>query len=269
MRSRLEQQRDELDHLYQQMDDFDSLRTKFLSASAHELKTPLTVIQTYLEALRTDLTDGLTEEQAGFVDVCYESTLRLRRLVADLVDLAALETGKIQLDIGRVEVTTTVDAVLREFDALARREDVALSAELPDTVPAMRADGHRVEQVLRNLVDNALKYTPAGGWVSVRAAAQEHSVRLEVADSGIGIPEDQLDQVFEEFVQVQPTREARRRGAGLGLSICRRIVRSMGGRIAVRSTAGEGSQFIVHLPRWPEESADAVLGTDPKATAEP
>lgn len=254
MRSRLRRQRDELEQLYHRMSDFDALRTKFLSAAAHELKTPLTVIQTYVEALRSDLSRGLDAEQLGFLDICHESVLRLRRLVADLVDLAALETGQIQLNIGRTPMAPAAASVTREMTAIASRSGVHLSNELASDVADARADGHRVEQVLRNLIDNAIKYTPAGGTVVIRGCAEEDSVRLEVVDSGIGIPEDHLEAIFDEFVQIKPSQEDRRRGAGLGLSICRRIVRSMGGRIAVISTVGMGSTFTVQLPRFPDDA---------------
>jgi signal transduction histidine kinase len=255
MRSRLERQRDELEQMYQQMDDFEALRSRFLSASAHELKTPLTIIQTYLETLRTDLADGFDGDQREFIDVCYESTLRLRRLVADLLDLAALETGKIQLEIGRVDVLRAVERVVREMTPIAKRAGIELVVRSDGRPAPARADLQRVEQILRNLVDNALKFTLEGGHVTVVADTAGDSVRLEVHDTGVGIPATQLETVFEEFVQVESTQQDRQRGSGLGLSVCRRIVRAMGGRISVSSEPGVGSVFSVLLPCWPDELA--------------
>jgi len=257
MRSRLERQRDEIEQMARQMDDFEALRSRFLSASAHELKTPLTIIQTYLEALRSDLSEGFDDDQRAFLDVCYESTLRLRRLVADLLDLAALETGKIQLDIGRVDVMPAVERVVREMTPIAERAGVELVVARDGRPTPARADVQRVEQILRNLVDNALKFTLEGGRVTVHADAEGDSVRLEVHDTGVGIPATQLETVFEEFVQIEPTQQDRQRGSGLGLSVCRRIVRAMGGRISVSSEPGVGSVFTVILPGWPDEHAAA------------
>jgi two-component system phosphate regulon sensor histidine kinase PhoR len=107
--------------------------------------------------------------------------------------------------------------------------------------------------VLRNLVDNAIKYTPVGGRVEMGGQAEQDSVLLRVKDTGIGIPEDQLPSIFDEFVQAHRNSANRRHGSGLGLTICRRIVRALGGRISVESTEGRGTAFAVHLPQWPQE----------------
>jgi signal transduction histidine kinase len=250
MRSTLEHQIDQLARLHERVEELASRRTLFLSASAHELKTPLTILLVYLETLLDDLAEGMSEEQLQFLRICHESVLRLRRLVLDLIDLAALEAGKIRLDIGRVELEPALAAVVEEMQPLARRAGVRLEAATPAELPAVRADEGRVQQVIRNLVDNAIKNTAADGSVTIGAAGEDDSVVVTVADTGVGIPQERLASIFEEFVQLDPESESD--GSGLGLAVCRRLVSATGGRIEVTSQEGKGSAFSVHLPRWPE-----------------
>jgi signal transduction histidine kinase len=253
LRSTVRLQMEELELLHKQLEELQIARTRFLSASAHELKTPLTVIQSYLEALLADLSQGMSDEQVSFLRITYDSVLRLRRLVVDLVDLAALQSGKIQLDITRVPLRPLIATVIDEMGALARNAGVELSLEQsPDLVA--RADTVRLQQVLRNLVDNAIKYTLPGGRVTVVTSHDKDSAVLHVKDTGIGIPADQLPSVFEEFVQARRPPGSRRHGSGLGLSICRRIVLALGGRITASSIEGEGTTFSVFLPLWPDDA---------------
>jgi signal transduction histidine kinase len=240
-------QDDEITELTRQVAELTERRTTFLAAWAHELKTPLTVLQVYLETLRDDLGEGLSDEQKAFVGVCHESVLRLRRLVLDLVDVAALDTGKVPIKAARVELPPLLEELAAEARPLADRAGVAVELELAGS-PAVRADAARLRQVVRNLIDNAVASTPTGGTVTVRTATLGESVELSVADTGIGIPADRREAIFEEFVSF-PIGSAGR-GSGLGLSICRRLVGAMGGQIAVDSEEGAGSTFTVRLPVW-------------------
>jgi two-component system sensor histidine kinase ResE len=252
MRETLQRQNDELASLQKRLDELESVRTQFLATSAHELKTPITVIQSYLEILMEDLAEGLTEQQISFLQVTYEGVLRLRRLVTDLVDLAALQGGKLQLSIRRVETIPVVSSVIDEMQALAQRAGVSLRLAQLDALPPLRADSDRVEQVLRNLIDNAIKNTPVEGVVTIRGREERDSVVLQVCDTGVGIPPDQIPLVFDEFTQVNPARDRGRQGSGLGLTISRRIVQALGGRIEVESKENVGSVFSVFLPQWPD-----------------
>ncbi len=253
MRSSMETRLAELDLLQLRLGELDTVKAHFLSTSAHELKTPLTVIQTYLETFLSDLAEGLDPEQLEFLKVIHDSVLRLRHLVVSLIDLAALESGRIHLAIARVEPGTLARQVATEMATLATRAEVELRSTVPAELAAMRADPDRVVQVLTNLVDNSLKYTPAGGTVTVAGREEGDSVVLEVRDTGIGIPEEHLTSIFDEFSTVPRSPDETRPGTGLGLSICRRLVRAMGGRIAAASPPGEGAVISMWLPRWPED----------------
>ncbi len=252
LRATVEQCRDTIDELLSERNGFDEVRSTFLSTAAHELKTPLTVIQSYLEAVLEDLGEGLSDEQRSFIETALASSHRLRRLVVDLVDLAAIDSGKIPLEIGRVELGPVVDAVRRQMSELARRAGLEIAVAASGEPVTARADAGRVEQILLNLVDNAVKFTPRGGSVTIRTQTVADSVRLEVHDSGIGIPADRVELLFKEFSRLPEPDGVARQGSGLGLAISRRLALAMGGRIEVRSSTEEGSSFTVQLPRWPD-----------------
>ncbi len=242
--------REECLDLRRQLDEARTRQQKLVSVWAHELKTPLTVIQSYLEILTGDLDEGLSEEQLSFLNITKESVLRLRRLVLDLVDLIAFRSGHLSIEAATVEVSSLLDEVIREMRPLADAADVELLLERPAIRVAIRADADRVGQILRNLLDNAFKFTPSGGAVTLRTRVERDWVIIDVADSGVGIPPDDLDRVFDEFVQLRPTRTRRRqRGSGLGLAISRQIAHAHGGLIELESEIGSGSTFSVRLPR--------------------
>jgi signal transduction histidine kinase len=233
--------------LQRQVEELSTRRTLFLSSSAHELKTPLTVLQVYLETLRDEIVTGKTDEQISFVDICIESVLRLRTLVLNLVDLASLESGRVPLDIDEVEVATAIRGVVVELSPLVERAGLTLVSELDDAVSA-RADEIRFQQIVRNLMDNAIKNTPSGGSITVRVTNAGESVRISIIDTGIGIPADRLEAIFEEFVRIHPTED--RGGSGLGLAICSRLITAMNGTISVTSEEDHGSTFTITLPIW-------------------
>ncbi len=245
LQATIAQQAELIERLRGDVEELTARRTLFLSASAHELKTPLTVLQVYLETLSNELAEGMTQEQRSFVEICHESVLRLRRLVLDLVDLAALDSGRVKIEVEQVELESTLIEVIKEMRPLADRAQLVLSLEVNGPM-SVRADTVRTRQIVRNLLDNAIKNTPAGGSVSLRAAPLQDMAEITVEDTGVGIPADQLDAVFEEFVQIKRSPEGG--GSGLGLAICRRLVDAMGGRITVTSEEGKGTTFVVSLP---------------------
>ncbi len=252
LRTALARHMSALEAAQRHMEELEVLKSRFLASSAHELKTPLTVLQSYLEILSTDLAEGLNEEQRSFLDIAYRNVLRLRRLVLDLTDLAALEGGQISVEIRRVAVGPIAASVVEDMQPLARDAGLDLQLKIPDDLPDVRADASRVEQVLHNLVDNAVKYTPAGGSVLVTARRNGDSVAVEIHDTGIGISPGQEAAIFEPFVRAgAPNPGARPEGSGLGLTISRRIMSALGGRLSVTSSPGKGSTFRVQLPIWP------------------
>jgi signal transduction histidine kinase len=238
--------------------ELDTLRSgqeRLVSVWAHELKTPLTVVQSYLEILTSDLDDGLSEEQLSFLQITKQSVMRLRRLVLDLVDLIGFRSGHLSIEPATVDVAELLETVTGELAPLASSAGIELVHERPAVRLAIRADGDRVGQILRNLLDNAMKFTAEGGRVTVRTRVEREWVTIDVEDTGVGIPPGDLERIFEEFVQLE--REAprrRQRGSGIGLAISRRIAEAHGGTIEVASAPGKGSVFSVRLPREHEST---------------
>lgn len=193
---------------------------------------------------------GLDPQQREFLAAATEGARRLQRLVEELLDLAALESGNLPLEVGPVDAPSALRAAFDELAPLARRGEIELRLG-PVEALTVRADSARLDQVLRNLVDNALKYTRPGGQVRMGCRRRGDTGVLEVSDNGVGIPAEELPRIFDEFYRVRlaPTGE----GAGLGLAIVRRLVLALGGRIDVTSEPAVGSRFSVELPVWTHE----------------
>jgi two-component system phosphate regulon sensor histidine kinase PhoR len=223
------------------------VRREFVANVSHELRTPLTAIKGYAESLRdSGLKDPALATQ--FVDVIHRNAERLRLLIEDLLDLSSVEQGQARLALGPVriaEVVAQAEAVVRP--AIDKKRQV-LSLRLPDGLPAVQADRDRLAQVLINLLDNAAKFTPDGGRITVGAAAGEGRVTLAVSDTGAGIPPADLGRIFERFYRVDRSRDRREGGTGLGLAIAKHLVQAMGGTIEAESVQGQGATFRVILP---------------------
>lgn len=220
----------------------------FVANVSHELKTPLTSIQGFAQAIldgAADSPDALCRSAA----IIYDEAERMRRLVEGLLDLARLDAGQSALLRGPVELTPLVRSVAEKFSPRAAEKNIALRQDIPP-LPPIVGDADRLAQVFTNLLDNALKHTPAGGTVTVAAgpAPAAGAVEISVTDTGPGIPAEDLSRIFERFYQVDKSRRAAGRGVGLGLAITREIVAAHGGQIRAESVTGLGTKFIVRLP---------------------
>lgn len=215
---------------------------------SHDLKTPLTAISGWSQALLDGAADTPAERQMA-AETIHNETGRMSRMVNDLLDLARLEAGQFQLALRPVELGAILSDVYRAQAALARGRNVAMTLDAPPT-PPVQGDADRLAQVFTNLVDNALTYTPAGGSVHLAVRAGDGYVEGEVADDGQGIPEEELPRVFERFYRLDKSRvrEDGRRGSGLGLAIVNELVTAHGGTVTVASEPGRGSTFVVRLP---------------------
>lgn len=225
----------------------ESLRQDFVANVSHELKTPLSSIKAYAETLSHGAINDPQHNQR-FVARIEEQADRLHQLILDLLRLARLESGEQSFDIGAVPISKVVEACLVDHRNAAEAKSIHLHCELPDPQTKVRADEEGLRQILDNLVDNAVKYTPAGGTVKVRASREGNTVHLEVQDTGIGIPRQLQPRVFERFFRVDKARSRELGGTGLGLSIVKHLAQSFGGSVSVQSQPGQGTTFTVELP---------------------
>ncbi len=220
---------------------------EFVANVSHELKTPLTSIQGFAQAI-LDGTADTPEARQQAAQVIYNESGRMHRLALDLLDLARLDAGTADLQMTPLDLTVLLGAVTEKLSPLAARAGVTVSAQ-SDALPPLVGDGDRLAQVFTNLVDNALKFTPAGGEVTLTARQEGAEAVVEVRDTGQGIAPEVLPHIFERFYQSDASRvRGERHGAGLGLAIAREIVAAHGGKISVRSQLGQGTAFIVRLP---------------------
>lgn len=221
------------------------VKDEFVALISHDLRTPLTSIMGYLELTLDD--GNLTDEQRAYLDIVNRNADRLLHLVNDLLFVARLEAGQLDLHPGELDLAAVVRQSVAEAEPRAAAGGIDLSCEAGD-VPAVQADRGRMFQLLDNLVSNAIKFTPAGGDVRVSLTPVNGVVRLEVSDTGIGIATAEQARLFERFFRASSASDRQIPGTGLGLYIARAIVEAHGGSIAVRSEPGEGTSFRVELP---------------------
>ena len=218
------------------------VRRDFVANVSHEFKTPLTAIQGFAETLLGGALDDKANRKR-FVEIIREHARRLARLTDDLLKLSRIEAGRLDLESRPVSVAGLVNGCVETARLNAESRGLRIAVELPEGLPPVRGDAVQLDEVLQNLIDNALQYTPSGGRIDVTAYSNGHEVIFTVADTGIGIPESDLERIFERFYRVDAARSREAGGTGLGLSIARHIVDAHGGRIWVESAVGQGSRF--------------------------
>jgi two-component system sensor histidine kinase ResE len=226
----------------------DKLRKDFIANVSHELRTPISMLQGYSEAIVDDVAET-EEEKKEMAKVIYDESLRMGRLVNELLDLARMEAGHIQLTIEDVDLTSFINRIIRKFQGIAKENEINISANISEEITHFSFDPDRIEQVLTNLIDNAIRHTPKGGYVAVSILRDEKGIHMEVKDSGSGIPEEDLPFVFERFYKADKARTRGRSGTGLGLAIAKNIIDAHRGQISVQSKLGQGTTFSFFLPR--------------------
>lgn len=246
--------------------EFARLKDEFVGLISHELRTPLSSILGYLELLRDDDEDPLSEEQLQYLAVAERNAHRLLRLVGDLLFTAQVESGRFPLDIKDVELSSVVSASVESARPAAANAGVTLVAEVPDHTVAVRGDTLRLGQAVDNLVSNALKFTPSGGTVTVALRSDGSQAVIAVTDTGIGIPAVELSQLSQRFFRASTATRNAVPGVGLGLTITKAIVTAHGGRLDIASEEGVGTSISIVLP---VETPAAVTGAIPRVEVTP
>ena len=248
-RRELEQANHNLQEANEKLRQVDEMKSRFISTIAHEVRTPLNALTGLLMVLSRDQSEPLSPRQQETVARLEKSTQMLIRLVNDLLDLSRLQARRMQIKVQEFDAAELIDSIATGLKQTASDKGVDLRLEVNGELPAIVSDPTKVAQVVTNFASNAIKFTPAGGAVVIKAARDAGEMwRVEVIDTGIGINEEQIPLIFEEFQQVNISNPHHGGGTGLGLPISKRLVELLGGRIDVQSAPGAGSTFAAIWP---------------------
>jgi len=241
-----------------QLEEVSRLKSAFLSNMSHELRTPLNAVLVLSQALTLQAGERLSPEELGYLEIIERNGKNLLTLINDLLDLAKIEAGRIAVYPAPFAPSQTLENLTAGLAPLAGKKNITLRLDAPPDLPTLESDEIRVNQILQNLVGNAVKFTDQGG-VTVSAESDGQTLSVRVADTGIGIAPEDLPHIFEEFRQVNGSASRRHEGTGLGLAIARKSARLLGGDITVESTPGQGSVFTLILPvNWPGDTPGAA-----------
>jgi CheY-like chemotaxis protein len=239
-------------------------KDEFLASMSHELRTPLNAILGLSEVLQEQVFGPLNDKQAKYLQTIEESGHHLLALITDILDLAKIEAGKVELEIGPVAIDSVCHASLQFIKQAALKKQLKVSSTVDQQITLLQADERRLKQILVNLLSNAVKFTPAGGQVGLQVVgdAERRRVDFTVWDTGIGIAPEDVKRLFQPFVQLDSSLSRQYTGAGLGLALVRQLTDLHGGSVSVESQVGQGSRFTVSLP-WHETSGRAPADKGP------
>lgn len=234
--------------LYHAAQQADRAKSQFISVASHELKIPLTSIRGYADLIRQGTVGPVTEQQVKFLDTIRDNVDRMSNLVSDLADISRIETGRLKVEITEVSLSDCVMETIVGLRPQIEAKRQILSLDLPDGIPMVLADRARIIQILANLLSNANKYTPEGGYLKVAAQVEGESVRVSVQDNGIGLSKSDQSKLFLQFFRSDEPAVREEAGWGLGLYVTQRLVELLGGEIGVESEIGKGSTFWFAIP---------------------
>ena len=223
------------------------LRASFTSMLVHDLRAPLTVIKGYADMFETS-GDALADKHRRYLTSIQASCARMLRLIGDILDVSKIEADRLTLEVKPLDLGALVAEIAEQVRPVAQQRAIHLSVKVATGLASVQADAHRMEQVLSNLLNNALKFTPERGAIGVDVAAVDGELEVAVSDTGPGIPSHEMQRLFKKFSQTSTGKASTAPGTGLGLLICRHLVEAHGGRIWAESKVGHGSRFILRMP---------------------
>lgn len=245
---KLEESNRELNDANARLRELSAMKEEFLALTTHDLRSPLTVISGVINFFTSGRLGELTPEQQNMVSMMERNTQNLIELVNDLLDASKLESGTMRLDATQVNLRGLVEDLREQMQPLAAEKEIALEEEIPEDLPPLRAERAKLRRILVNLFSNALKFTPKGGRVRLNAARDGRFVRVAVEDTGVGIPPEDVHDIFDKYAQARSRATRSEKGTGLGLYITRQLVELHGGKIGVQSEVGKGSTFFFTIP---------------------
>lgn len=225
---------------------YQDTRREFFANISHELRTPMTYLEGYAKVLKEGLYET-AEEKEQYLDIIHQESKRLTHLIQELFELSKMEEGKISLNLEWIDLAEVMDTVVQKVGLKAKEKQLELLMNTEEQIPLAYADGFRMEQIFMNLLDNAIRYTERGTIRIQMTSMEPHHVTIIIADTGIGIPEEELPYIFERFYRVEKSRSREHGGTGLGLAIVKKLVELQAGAITVSSTLGRGTRFEIRL----------------------
>lgn len=246
MRDREQALFSQLEANYQQLQQLEKLRDDLVHMIVHDMRTPLTSLLTGLQTM--EALGEASPDQREFLEMATVGGLRLLGMINDLLDISKMESGSLPLEMEPLTAMELVEAAVAQVETLAQEKQLALQSEIASDLPRFFGDRDKLQRILVNLIGNAIKHTPEGGSITLRASQDGDCVHLSVMDTGEGIPSEAFGRIFEKFGQVETRKGGRRMSTGLGLTFCKMAVEAHGGRIGVESEPGQGSTFFFHLP---------------------
>ncbi len=235
--------------LHEEVKALDNMKSNFISNVSHELRSPLTSIKESVSLLLDEVSGSLNADQKKYLEIAKRNIERLSRLIDDLLDLAKIESGKTDMRRLFINIVTIAEDAVSSFKVLAENKNITLGIRVNPTVIKVWADPDKLTQVLSNLIDNAIKYSPKDSSVMVEVIDKRGVVEVSVSDNGIGISQENLTRLFEKFNRLEDAIQNRVKGTGLGLAITKELIQLHGGEISVESKPEEGSRFYFTLPK--------------------
>jgi signal transduction histidine kinase len=255
LEQRVRERTQDLQSANDRLQELDRLKSAFVSIVSHELRTPMTSIKGLIENMMDGLTGELTERQIFYLSRVNHNIERLTRMINDLLDLSRIEAGHVELQTASVDTGTIAREVVELLQPMAMEKSVTLTTNIIDPIPLIQGDWDKLIQIFTNLTNNAIKFTPPSGTVTVGVKYHDDHIHASVTDTGCGIPSNELETVFERFYRSQ-SADLKDRGAGLGLAITKSLIELHGGKVGVESTLGQGSCFRITLPVQPSKPHD-------------
>ncbi|MFB0526021.1 MAG: ATP-binding protein [bacterium] len=241
----------DLNKMSSQLQEIDHMKRDFLASVTHELRSPLTSLTVYIDLFLKGGAGELNEKAKKFLKIMERSNKRLSRFIDDLLDMAKIERGKMEIKKEPLEIPPILSEIVELIKPQADEKDIGITMNIPDNLPLVLIDGDRTRQIITNLLSNSIKFTEEKGKISIKIEDEKEYVQLSISDTGIGIPPDRIDSIFDKFEQVREMRERIKgpKGTGLGLAIVKSLVEAQGGKIWVESEVDKGSTFYFTLPK--------------------
>ena len=249
LKKRVEERTQELQLALERLSELNHLKSNFIANISHELRTPLTHIKGYLDILSDGGLGKLNEAQIEAIHVLQRAENRLETLIEDLIQFSLASRGELSLDIKPTNIDQVIRITIDRINQKPTAKERNIQVVVMENLPMVKADEDKIGWVLFQLLDNALKFTPTGGDISVKAVEDNGLVLITIQDNGIGIPDERIQEIFEPFHQLDGSTTRRYSGTGLGLTMVRRIIEAHGSQIKVKSQVGKGSQFEFNLPK--------------------